>query len=119
MANENTNYEMEKTMKTTTISHADYSNMQSFARVAKIFSGAAVLPHSEVRRACVRAGGIRSQPVEVSMLHDGELRSGYRVGGEFGELILIDAAYGAYEVWDLSASDADATIRKLATYPYR
>jgi hypothetical protein len=96
-------------MKTVNIKHADYSNVPSFARVVDdTFKGAAVLPNAEVMSACLRSGGRRLKDVEIGLLHDGELRSGYRIGGEFGELVLIDAYHGTFQVWDLGASDDDS-----------
>lgn len=95
-------------MKTVKINHEDYSNVWSFAHAVEVFEDAAILPNREVMAACLRAGGKRARPVEVALLHDGELRSGYRVGGEFGELILIDAADGSFRVFDLGTSDEDS-----------
>ena len=90
------------------INHEHYSNVPSFARAVECFKGAAVLPNREVMGACLRAGGKRRRAVEVELIHDGELRSGYRVDGEFGELVLIDAADGSFELYDLGASDEDS-----------
>ena len=91
-----------------TITHANYSNLPSFAATtAREFAEAAVLPNSEVMSACLRRGGKRSHPVEVALLADADERSAYRVGGEFGELIVIDATTGEWATYDLGSSDPD------------
>lgn len=96
-------------MTTITINHCDYSNTPSFSRVATAaFGGVAVLPNAEVMGACLRQGGRRSLPVEIVVIHDSDDKTAYRVGGQFGELIVIDAADGSFRQFDLGASDEDS-----------
>ncbi len=41
-------------------------------------------------------------------IHDGELLTGYQVGGQFGYLVLIDSESGVCRTFDLGASDEDS-----------
>jgi len=96
-------------MRMILITHANYSNVPSFAHLmAKCFAGVAVLPNRDVMAACLHRGANRRKDVSVELWHNGELRTAYRVGGEYGELIVIDAETGASQVYDLGASDEDS-----------
>lgn len=96
-------------MTTTTISHARYSNLPSFAAACQeAFAGkVSILPNAEVMSACLSQGGRRAKEVEVAVLADDGLRTAYRVGGEFGLLLIIDAEDGSTVTHDLGSSDED------------
>ena len=91
------------------ISHADYSNAPSFARVvAKAFSGVSVLPNHAVKAACFAHYGKRQREATIELVGDNDLQTAYRIGGEFGTLVVIDAEDGIFESYDLGDGDPDA-----------
>lgn len=104
-------------MKTLTISHADYSNSPSFARVTgAAFDGAAVLPNMAVMSACLRDGGRRKNDVQIELFCDGDFRSAYRVGGERGWMVIIDAQDGSHEEVSLGCMDDDSAAAEATMY---
>lgn len=92
-----------------TFSHADYSNMPSFARVAEeSWSGkVAVLPNREVMSACLRAWGARARPCKVKVLLNLDICTVYQVDGKWGEIIVIDSYHGKFEMLDAGADDSE------------